>query len=170
MLIASTKQGTITEDVPVSYLSDGKKVATSYVLNGTTVSYKIAAFDGELTIDPGIAWSTYYGGSGDDRGKAIGSDEANNVFMGGHTTSTANIATSGTYQTTYNASTDGFIVKFNVLGIRVWATYFGGSGTDVIDGVRIDMRNHYQYNRHSNKRSQQHYIWWRHYRWICCAA
>jgi hypothetical protein len=55
--------------------------------------------------------------------------------MTGITSSTGNIATAGAYQTTYVNSGDGFLVKLNRDGVRQWATYYGGSGTDWPLGV-----------------------------------
>jgi uncharacterized protein YjdB len=137
-LVATTKQGVITEQTPISFGKDGKRIGTRFVLNNNELGYKIDEYNGELTIDPAIGWASYYGGSGDDRGKAIAPDKSDNMYMGGLTASSANIATSGAYQTTYGGTSDGFITKFTSMGTRLWATYFGGSGTDVVDGIKVD--------------------------------
>jgi hypothetical protein len=81
-------------------------------------------------------WATYYGGvnyGGSDNnysGGICATDGSGNVYLAGSTTSTTNIA-SGGHQNTYGGDYDAFLVKFNRLGIRQWATYCGGSGFDM---------------------------------------
>jgi Beta-propeller repeat len=80
-------------------------------------------------------WSTYYGGTGADTGNCIATDSANNIFITG-TTDSNNLPTqnAGTfYQNSIGGGNiDVFILKFDNLGNRLWATYFGGSGDDFI--------------------------------------
>ena len=87
-------------------------------------------------------WATYYGGSGDDVGEAISSDNSGNVYITGSTQSDTGIATKGAYQTsnkgysnnTYNA----FLAKFNSKGSLGWATYYGGSWGENGFGICTD--------------------------------
>lgn len=86
-------------------------------------------------------WSTYYGGIGNDQGYGVATDEQGNVYIGGRTGSINNISTVGAHQTSYAGGTnwgDGFLVKFNGNGDRIWATYFGGSNEDFGRGVATD--------------------------------
>eukprot|EP01036_Dinobryon_divergens_P030161 gene30161-39358_t len=76
-------------------------------------------------------WATYYGGSGDEQGYSVATDISGNVYLSGQTFSSSGIATSGAYQTAHGGGGgDAFIVKFDSLGVRQWATYFGGSGME----------------------------------------
>jgi len=82
-------------------------------------------------------WGTNYGGAGDDQGHSCNIGTAGgvfNVYLSGHTSSNSgtNIATPGSYQSTYGGGTcDAFLVKFNVnTGQRLWGTYYGGTGSD----------------------------------------
>ncbi|MDP1725655.1 MAG: SBBP repeat-containing protein [Bacteroidota bacterium] len=77
-----------------------------------------------------IQWSTYYGGSDEDNGWDIVNDPGGNVFVAGNTYSATGIASSGAYKTTFDGITDAFILKLNSGGLREWATYFGGSGSE----------------------------------------
>jgi hypothetical protein len=78
-------------------------------------------------------WGTYYGGSSGDRSTYCATDPAGNVYMIGYTNSNTGtvIATSGSHQDTFGGGPeDVFLVKFNSNGIRQWATYYGGTGSD----------------------------------------
>jgi len=61
-------------------------------------------------------WATYYGGSGNDDGNGIITDNSGNVYITGCTTSTSNIATSGAYKTSNSGGSsrgDVFLAKFS---------------------------------------------------------
>jgi hypothetical protein len=85
-------------------------------------------------------WGTYYGDTGFEHANAVGTDAAGNVYMAGKTEATATnvIATSGAHQTTFGGVEDAYLVKFNAAGVRQWGTYFGGTGSDVIRGMRVE--------------------------------
>ena len=74
-------------------------------------------------------WGTYYGGSDADIGYSSASDASGNIFLSGTTSSTSAIA-SGGHQNTFGGGEDAFLVKFNFSGVRQWATYYGGIGSD----------------------------------------
>lgn len=139
-LTAVTPMGSLTEHAPVSYQEDGTAIKTLFVLQGNSLGFNTAAYKGTLVIDPVLSWSTYYGGSGSDipREGCVTGDPYGNVYLGGNTNSTGNIATVGSFQDTLTANTDGFLVKFNSSGTRLWATYYGGPGTENIYGVACD--------------------------------
>ncbi len=77
-------------------------------------------------------WATYYGGTGDehDSGGDIVTDSLQNVYLCGSTQSTSLIATGSGWQTIHAGVADGFIVKFDSSGSRMWATYFGYDADD----------------------------------------
>ena len=82
-------------------------------------------------------WATYYGGSGLDGVASCVSDVTGNVFVGGITTSTVNMASNG-FQNSIGGVEDGFLAKFSGAGIRLWATYFGGSNSDEVLSCTTD--------------------------------
>ena len=139
-LTATTPRGSITENAPVSYQSNGKPIASRFVLQGHTLSFATAPYSGTLTIDPTLSWSTYYGGNMDEFSRAgnVTGDAAGNVYISGHTSSTANIATTGNFQDTMSVASDAFLVKFNSSGVRQWATYYGGNGSETTFGLACD--------------------------------
>ena len=83
-------------------------------------------------------WATYYGGSGYEYGYGIAAEGNGNIVITGFTESTSGIATTSAYQTSYGGNQDVFIAKFNASGARQWATYYGGSGSDIGSGIAID--------------------------------
>ena len=74
-------------------------------------------------------WATYYGGEENEDGMAITFDSNQNIYLCGQTNSNSSISTSGSFQEIRGSTTgdtDGFIVKFDPNGNRIWATYYGG--------------------------------------------
>lgn len=87
-------------------------------------------------------WCTYYGGDktvidpspNSDIISGIGSDNANNIYIVGSTTSSNNMSTIGAFKTSQNiGGQDAFIAKFNTNGERQWGTYFGSDSTSYTD-------------------------------------
>ena len=84
-------------------------------------------------------WCTYYGSTGYDYGYSCVTDVSDNVYLAGYTTSTSGIASGGHQNTFAGGLTDAFLVKFNSSGIRQWATYYGGTGSDEFDYCTADV-------------------------------
>ncbi|MFN5237080.1 MAG: SBBP repeat-containing protein, partial [Bacteroidota bacterium] len=80
-------------------------------------------------------WGTYYGGAGNDEGYSLGLASDGSVYLAGTTSSTADIATTGTYN---GGTSDAFLVKFTSAGTRTWGIYYGGAGADEYNGMSID--------------------------------
>src|SRR5262249_24421390 len=86
----------------------------------------------------GIVFSTFLGGSRDDRGFSIALDAANNSYVTG-TTSSTNFPTANPFQRS-NAGgfADGFIAKISATGGLIYSTYIGGRGNDNPLGIAVD--------------------------------
>lgn len=69
--------------------------------------------------------------------KFIKADQAGNIFIGGWTSNQENIATGGSYQDTLCGGIDAVLMKYNLLGDRIWGTYFGGPGNDYAEDIDI---------------------------------
>lgn len=102
------------------------------VIGGSADAF-IAKFD-----ESGIRlWGSYIGGTLDESAGGVISDSLNNLFVVGRTRSSTAISTPGTHQTVNGGNADGFIVKFNAMGVRQWGTYFGGVQFDEVFDVEI---------------------------------
>lgn len=90
-------------------------------------------------------WGTYYS-LGDITGNsewgfACATDSENNVYLAGRTSNETGIAFQGIQNTYGGSGTDGFVVKFNPLGGRIWGSYYGGNSIDGIRGIHVDAAN-----------------------------
>ncbi|MBK7286847.1 MAG: SBBP repeat-containing protein [Flavobacteriales bacterium] len=89
--------------------------------------------------DPVIEWATYYGDTAYDSGRAIAVHQVTGrVYVAGATRSIANIATEGTYESTFLGDMDVFVACFMPLGSLPWVTYYGGENWDVPTGIAVD--------------------------------
>ncbi|MFN3951172.1 MAG: gliding motility-associated C-terminal domain-containing protein [Thermaurantimonas sp.] len=71
-------------------------------------------------------WATYYGGLFNDNAFAVATDPSNHIYLAGTTNSPTGISTTGSHQPSLGGGTDGFLVKFDENGLRMWGTYYGG--------------------------------------------
>jgi hypothetical protein len=123
----------------------GYSNSTSAIASGGFQNLPGGGYDGFLVkFSPSgnRIWATYYGWNGDD--KAIGNaiDGSGNIYLCGFTNSYNGIA-SGGFQNTYGGGIyDGFLVKFSSFGVRLWATYYGGTAEDRSMEVETDTWNH----------------------------
>lgn len=137
-LIAQCSLGEIVESAPVSFQKNGKAVASKFQLDQQQLSYSIEDFNGEIIIDPSLAWATYYGGTNFDNVSAVVSN-SNSIYCSGSSLSNSNIATTGAYKfSNPGGGADAFVVKMNSDGVRQWATYFGGNGGENGTSIALD--------------------------------
>lgn len=143
-LYCYTPLGILTENIPESWqiTPEGKvSLKVKWKIHEGRIGFELPANYNPaypLVIDP---WATYYGG-GQDYGEDIAADAANNSYTVGFTGSSTLIATSGTFQTTLNATSntyDAFMVRMSATGVRSWGTYFGGSEAE--SNSRVDFRS-----------------------------
>lgn len=90
-------------------------------------------------------WATYYGGDSYTGAFSCKIDSDQNVIIAGTTDCVSGISFNG-FQNIYGGGVgffdgDAFIAKFDSLGNRIWATYFGGFDGDAGTGMDIDNAN-----------------------------
>ncbi|MFZ8847338.1 MAG: SBBP repeat-containing protein, partial [Candidatus Hydrothermia bacterium] len=160
-VLLKTPIGIIKDGNLIAY--EGKKEITAkYTIKDNLLSFEIKDYEGreKLLIDPhALVWATYYGGSSYEGGYfyyksiSISTDANGNVFVVGETDSydfPTYDAGGGAYfdgtcgtdgNCNYNGSyyyDDAFILKFTNNGIRLWATYYGGSSWDYAYSISTD--------------------------------
>ncbi|HLS30425.1 MAG TPA: T9SS type A sorting domain-containing protein [Flavobacteriaceae bacterium] len=129
--------GVFKQNIPPPYYNDdGVEYAPNYPI--------LARFD-----DSGqLIWATYYGPdilSSDDGAissvySGLGVDSQNNVYINGRTSSTHQdyFGTSGTHQSSHGGGlNDMFVAKFSSSGQRLWGSYFGGEGEEVMEQLQV---------------------------------
>lgn len=84
---------------------------------------------------PEVVWAERLGGTSGDSGYSITTDTSNNVYTTGQFTGTS---TFGGNILTSVGPTDIFLVKTNAAGTVLWATQFGGTGSDTGRGITTD--------------------------------
>lgn len=85
-------------------------------------------------------WGTYYGDVGTDEGHGLACDPMGNIYVVGWTDVSPNkiFASVGCYQSAFSGWSDGFLAKFNSSGVRIWGTFYGGSGFDEANSCCLD--------------------------------
>ena len=90
-----------------------------------------------------IQWATYHGGTGDEYGYAITSDNNTpaNVYMTGYTTSSDMPVSNAAQATSGGGVADAFVIKYNSAGATQWSTYYGGSSDEQGHSICCDRNN-----------------------------
>jgi centrosomal CEP192-like protein/beta-propeller repeat-containing protein len=133
-LLLSTKSGDVVLHRPVAYQEAAglrQEIAANYVERGNgVVGIQLGPYDSRrpLIIDPVLVYSTYLGGSLNDRGLAIAADSSGNAYVTG-TTSSLDFPQMGAIQT-FGAPTSAFVTMMNPTGTALlFSTFLGGAGT-----------------------------------------
>jgi Ca2+-binding RTX toxin-like protein len=144
-LAIETQLGTLEDTRPVSYQRSGGErtpVESRYRLDGSGYGFALpAGYDRSqpLVIDPGLAYSTFLGGSGGDTGGGIAVDARGGAYVTGETSSADYPTTPGAFDTSRDGFIDAFVTKLDPTGARLaYSTFLGGSGFDEGTGVAVD--------------------------------
>jgi|SRR5690625_12428 len=107
------------------------------------------AFIGKFDASGNRLWGTYYGGANDEVFLKIEVPYKNNLFISGITNSQSGIATSGTFQDSFqsgSANNNSFIAKIDFLtGQRIWGSYFGNGSASTTSIAEDQWHNVYVY-------------------------
>jgi len=150
-LLITTAMGVLRDSPPDSYQEiDGARVRvpSRYVLKtrGRDARFTFAIDgnyrrDRDLIIDPGVAYSTFLGGSSDEIGAGIAVDASGNTYIVGTTQSPDFPTTAGAFRRTGAATnvSDVFVTKLNATGTAlVYSTFIGGNDFDFGRRIAID--------------------------------
>jgi hypothetical protein len=117
----------------------------------TTMNAFQPTFAGEIDVfvtklnsnGSALVYSTYLGGSRDERGLGIAVDENSHAYVTGNVFSSDFPTTPRAFQRAYSGSGDGFVTKLNASGSGVvYSTYLGGSNGDIGEGIAVDENGH----------------------------
>jgi hypothetical protein len=143
-LVLNLKEGRLAFSAPILYQKTGERrdpVEGRFVLaSNKQVRFEVGAYDEskELVIDPSLLYSTYLGGTVEDRANAITLDSSGNVYLTGLTVSASYPVTAGVTQGAIVGGTDAFVTKVSAAGAVVWSTFLGGGGIDIAHAIAVD--------------------------------
>ena len=139
-LLIKTQLGNITEQAPICYQSNHKIINCAFVKNENKIHYQLNSYDthSDLIIDPGVVWSTYFGGSENEYASCVKTDHDGNVGICGYTLSPNGIFHGG-FQQFNSGGSDTFLAKFDTSGNLIWSTYFGGANADQVFTFDFDL-------------------------------
>jgi len=148
-LIIHTSVNDIEEDAPYAYqMLNGSEVpvACKYVLleNGVIGFAFPNGYDASLplVIDPVQVFGTFSGSTGNTYGFSACYDAEGALYAGGESFTTGWPATVGAFQTTFGGGIDCGLNKYSSDGTTlVFATYFGGSGSDLPNNMITNSNN-----------------------------
>ena len=83
-------------------------------------------------------YATFLGGEKNEVLKSCDIDTLGNIYITGQTSSLNYISTSGAINLNYKDSTDGFLMKFDTTGNRIWGTYIGDVGFEDIHDIVVN--------------------------------
>ncbi len=94
-----------------------------------------------LRVNPNtnqLIFSTYFGGSGEDRALAMALDPGGNAYITGGTSSTDLQTNQAAFQRQNAGGVDAFVAKFDPQGRALFGTYLGGAADDRGYGITAD--------------------------------
>jgi gliding motility-associated-like protein len=131
----------ITDEQDNIYITGRTESANNIASAGAyqgTIGGNIDAYLAKFNSTGSRQWATYYGGSGDDYGLSVAKDALGRIYMAGTTNSVSNIASIDAYQPAIGGANDIYMARFTNIGVRQWATYYGGILDDIQGQINID--------------------------------
>ncbi|HYV47668.1 MAG TPA: SBBP repeat-containing protein, partial [Myxococcaceae bacterium] len=91
-----------------------------------------------LVIDPTLTWAAFIGGSTGDFTYGMAVDAAGNRYLTGYSVSTDFPVGGGGFQTVKQGANDAYVMKISSADAIVWATFYGGGGSDQGLDIAVD--------------------------------
>ena len=85
-----------------------------------------------------LLFSTYFGGSGDEFGRAIAVDSSGNPYLVGQSNSSDLPVTPSAAQGVSAGAPDAFALKLTTTGAKAYATYLGGDNSEDGNAIAVD--------------------------------
>ncbi len=138
-LVLSSAAGELRLHKPLAYQQENGHrtyVDVSFSQTADRIGFALGSYDHnrELVIDPTLSYSTYLGGSGEDKGEGIAVDSNSNVYVTGLTSSADFPGATGFG----GGAHDAFVSKLDPSGVLVYSAYVGGSGDENGIGIAVD--------------------------------
>jgi hypothetical protein len=151
-LVIETPLGPLTQSTPNTWevLVDGSKraVACHFTrLGDERFGFEVPDWSGDtsLTIDPGLVWATFLGGTASESTCAVSLDGRGVLTVAGWTQSTDFPVTTGAYDTIHNGNPDVLISRLdpNKTGSAqlLYATFMGGKGREYSYTIHVDSKD-----------------------------
>lgn len=113
-----------------------------YTVAGTSFQVNIKgntdAFIARFSPTGALRWCTYYGGNNSEDIHVVIADKDCNVIGAGGSFSTNLNTSAGAHQALNDGGVDGYVIKLDSAGSRIFSSYLGGSTIDDVWGVVCD--------------------------------
>ena len=144
-LAIGTSLGVLRDTRPVSFQRLGRKqqsVTSGFrLLGSSSFGFSVGSYDRRfpLVIDPGLAYSTYLGGSRGEGAEALAVDGEGNAYVTAFTRSFDFPTTPGAFDRQYSGAGDVFVSKLSADGSTlVYSTFLGGFGGANGEAIAVD--------------------------------
>ena len=143
-----SSQGVLRQKKPLVYqevAGQRRELAGQYLVEGHQVRFAVTGHDrGKgLVIDPGIVYSTYFGGTGDDTPTGMAVDATGNMYVTGYTTSKDFPDVSKTFTGGGGGGRDVFAIKLDPTGQTIlYSVLLGGSNDDRAEAITVDSKGY----------------------------
>lgn len=133
--------------------STGSNVSIAFNGHQSQIAGQLDAFLVKFNSTGIRLWGTYYGGDNFEQSTKVKTDRKGNVYISGWTSSDTGIATGSGFQPVYGGGyQDDYVAKFDSNGIRLWASYYGGTGDDYGNNVETDRFNNVYLGGHTGSK------------------
>jgi hypothetical protein len=119
--------------IDIDYEIDNNRISFSAGKNNSDNTNSLSNFD----------WSTYAGGSQEDKIISTQFDKFGNVIATGFSYSQNYPTTPGVWKEQFTAPVDIIVMKFSNHGNIIWSTFYGSNGMEFGNAIKADNDNNY---------------------------
>jgi hypothetical protein len=122
----------------IFFCGNGNSISTISAASGSSPAGGPAdAFIACLDEDANMSWATYAGGTGYDVFTALTCNGSSNVIASG--SSDSGPISGFTSQNATAGNQEAIMACYSLSGILLWGRFFGGSGTEMVEDVHLDL-------------------------------